>query len=389
MGKKATQDRGSQVHSSGKDVAIFMPSLHGGGAERAMLVFATELLSRGYGVDLVLANKEGALLPLVPKEVRVINCNSRRMLHSFRRLGRYLRVHRPAAVYSTITHANIMLALTSRAVGLKVPVIVRQSNAPLSEQTLGVSHMISKRLIPVAYRAASSVIAVSEGVRSELLSMQPKLIGSIKVLPTPVLTSQMLHQAKEPPSHRWFRDSQQPIILSAARLERHKGLLELIRAFADLRQSRMARLLIIGEGSARADLEAEVARLGLTASVDLPGFQPNPFSFMNHAALFVLNSYYEGLPNVLIQAMGFGTPIVSTDCKSGPAEILESGRFGRLIPVGSHESLVTAMRESLDLPKHSAAQKSAWKRFGAEAATSAYLACAGLPEMPPVVSRVK
>ena len=352
-----------------------------------MLVFAGELLNRGYGVDLVLANKEGALVPLVPSGARVIDCKSRRMLHVFPKLATYLRANHPMVVYSTITHANIMATLVSRAVGLKVPIIVRQSNAPLSERAVGLSHAVSKRLIPVAYQAASSVIAVSEGVRAELLSMQPRLLGRVQVLPTPVLTNDMRRQGDESPPHGWFEESRVPVIVSAARLERHKGLIELIRAFAVVRRSRQARLIILGEGSIRAELEQEVMRLGVGADVDLPGFQRNPFSFMNHASVFVLNSEYEGLPNVLIQAMAFGTPIVSTDCKSGPSEILESGRFGRLIPVGSQEHLVAAIQDSLDLPKHREAQQSAWRRFGAEMATSAYLACAGLPEMPPAVFR--
>lgn len=387
MRVRSKQESISRAKSAERKVAIFMPSLHGGGAERAMLVFAGELLSRGYEVDLVLANKEGALVPLVPKGARIVDCKCRRMLHVFPKLAKYLRTNTVVAVYSTITHANIMAALTSRAVGLKVPVVVRQSNAPLSERGPGISHLVSKRLIPVVYTGASSVIAVSDGVRSELVSMQPKLSGAIKVLPTPVLTTQILRQGEEAPAHRWFAERNTPIVLSAARLERHKGMLELVRAFADVRETREARLVIIGEGSARRELEAEVSRLGLGNQVDLPGFQGNPFSFINHANLFVLNSYYEGLPNVLIQAMGFGTPVVSTDCRSGPAEILDGGRLGRLIPVGSHEQLVRSILESLDLPKHEAARESAWNRFGAEAATSAYLACAGLPERPPVESQ--
>lgn len=372
----------SNAQSASRRVAIFLPSLHGGGAERAMLVFARELLIRGYPVDLVVAKKEGPLVSIIPFGARVVDCESRRMLHAFPKFAAYLRANEPLAVYSTITHANIMAALTCRAVKLSAPLIVRQSNAPLSERKRGVMHAVTRRLIPLAYLKASSVIAVSEGVRAELISLQPTLSERTKVLPTPVLSAEVRGQGEQPPAHPWFTERRGPVILSAGRLERHKGMLELVRAFAVVRKSRQVKLMIIGEGSARPEIEAEVCRLGLTDDVDLPGFQRNPFSFMNHADLFVLNSSYEGLPNVLIQAMSFGTPIVSTDCKSGPSEILQDGRFGRLIPVGSHESLVTALAESLGLPKHRAAQESAWGRYGAEQATSAYLACANLPERP-------
>jgi glycosyltransferase involved in cell wall biosynthesis len=140
------------------------------------------------------------------------------------------------------------------------------------------------------------------------------------------------------------------VILGAGRLQRQKDFPTLLRAFARLRQRRPCRLLILGEGSGRAELEQLIAALGIGADVDLPGFQPAPYPFMRAASLFVLSSAWEGSPNVLTEAMALGTPVVATDCPSGPAEILAGGRFGALVPVGDDVALADAMARTLERP---------------------------------------
>jgi glycosyltransferase involved in cell wall biosynthesis len=362
-------------------VALFLPSVHGGGAERAMLNFGEQLLKRGYAVTLVVANMEGALQKLIPPEMEVVNLRSDRMIRALPRLIRRLRRAPPDAIFSTITHANLVAACAARFTGLSSRMVVRQSNAPLSERKGTLGRVLSHRLIPYVYRWTRGIIAVSDGVRAELTAMDSTLADRIQVLPTPVLTEELRIQGAEIPCHPWFIERTAPVIVSAGRLVEHKGMLDLIRAFALVRSRREARLIIIGEGSFRQNLEDEVAHLGLEDSVALPGFQHNPFSYMNHASAFVLASHYEGLPNVLIQAMSFGTPIVSTDCRSGPAEILEDGKLGRLVPVMDVPALAQAIEEAVLLPKQSTAQARAWERFGAGEATSRYLSMAGLPVM--------
>lgn len=361
-------------------VSIFLPSVHGGGAERAMLVFAENLLRRGFEVDLVLANLEGPWRDRLNPGMRVVNLGQSRMLRAVPKLVSYLRSHKPLALYSTITHANIAAACAARLARIECPVVVRQSNAPMSEGRTSMGSRIASRLIPHAYSLADGVIAVSQGVREELLVMRPTLAPRVRVVPTPVLTEDVRRLGAERPTHPWFADKDIPIVVSVGRLQPHKGMFDLVQAFAEVRKRRAARLIILGEGADRARIEREVKRLGLEECVALPGFTHNPFSSMNHANVFVLASHYEGLPNVIIQAMAFGTPIVSTDCKSGPAEILENGRFGALVPVGAIQDLANAIERALTSPKHEAARESAWQRFGAANATSMYLAFAGLPE---------
>ncbi len=358
-------------------LALFMPSLHGGGAERAMVTFAREALSRGVSVDLVVARAVGALQPLLPDGLRLLDLQATRMLAAAPGLARYLRRERPQALFSTITHANITAAVVGRASRAGARIILRQSNAPLSEEHDSWSKRVAHSLIPPAYRLADGIIAVSRGVADELGEMDPRLQPKVQVVPTPVLSPEILQQGQADPEHSWLAPGEPPVVLAAGRLMRHKGFDTLLEAFALVRRCRPARLLIIGEGSYRPELEKKVDSLGLRRHVDLPGFKRNPFAFMSRARCFVLSSEYEGLPNVLIQALGFGTPVVSTDCKSGPSEILERGRFGKLVPVGGVFEMAQAIHDSLEQPRQLEAQRSVLQRFGVAGASAQYLALAG------------
>lgn len=123
-----------------------------------------------------------------------------------------------------------------------------------------------------------------------------------------------------------------------------------MRAFAEVTKVRPARLVILGEGPDHERLLGVARSLQIGHLVDFAGFQTNPFAYMARAAAFVLASLYEGLPNVLIQAMACGTPVVSTDCPSGPSEILEDGKWGELVPVGDWRALAAAILRTLDAP---------------------------------------
>jgi glycosyltransferase involved in cell wall biosynthesis len=300
------------------------------------------------------------------------------MLKAIPRLAHYLRQVRPQALFATITHANIAAVCAARWARVTCPVIVRQSNAPRAEKKDSIGRYISGHIIPYAYPRASGIIAVSEGVRSELLELNNRLDRLTTVIPTPVLSEEVRRSGLEAPPHPWFQQGDIPVVLSAGRLEPHKGMLDLVKAFRNVRNVRRARLVILGEGSERGRIEGEVKRLGLADDISMPGFFANPFSFMNKASVFALASHYEGLPNVLIQALAFGTPVVATDCKSGPSEILDNGRLGSLVKLGDTNALARAILESIDLPKQELAQQTVWQRYGAELATTKYLELAGL-----------
>ena len=170
------------------------------------------------------------------------------------------------------------------------------------------------------------------------------------VICNPVVTPEIFSKAQEPVDHPWFAPGQPPVVLGAGRLTIQKDFPTLIRAFALVRAQRRARLMILGEGEERPKLEALVRELGLEEDMALPGFAGNLYAYMARAAVFVLSSRWEGFGNVLVEAMALGTPVVSTDCPSGPAEILERGKWGKLVPVGDIVALSAGVVAELDNP---------------------------------------
>jgi glycosyltransferase involved in cell wall biosynthesis len=195
-----------------------------------------------------------------------------------------------------------------------------------------------------------------------------------------VVSSALTSGAKEHSAHPWLIAHTYPVVLGVGRLTRQKNFSLLIRAFAQLRRSRNTKLIILGEGELRRNLIAEAASLGVAEDVDLPGFDPNPFSYMAKADVFVSSSDWEGLPTALIEAMACGTSIVATDCASGAREVLDNGRFGRLVPVGDVDALCRALAEAIDRPDDRDRLLARAQAFDLENAVSRYLNVAGLSE---------
>jgi glycosyltransferase involved in cell wall biosynthesis len=251
------------MQTSTPPIALFIPSLRGGGAERAMLLFAQELLRRGYTVDLVVTQKSGPLAEIIPVGVTLFDLNQTRTIKALPGLVRYLRNRRPRALYSTIVHANVIAVIAGILARLKTPVIIRESNAPVSEPKATWSRWVTFKLVPWTYRWATGVIAVSEGVADELTAIDPQLAKTIKAIPTPVVSQELFDLAEEPLAHPWFQPGEPPVILAVARLQPHKGFVNLVRAFAQVRAERQARLVILGEGKEREVIQQEIFSLGL------------------------------------------------------------------------------------------------------------------------------
>jgi glycosyltransferase involved in cell wall biosynthesis len=217
---------------------------------------------------------------------------------------------------------------------------------------------IARRLYP----RSSAVIAVSNAVADDLSSCGiPR--PQIRVIHNPVPCSLLRRLAAEPLADPWFTPGMPPVILSVGRLSLQKDYPTLLRAFAEVRRLQDCRLLILGEGEERPMLERLVADLGLGNDVRMPGFRENPFPFMARAAMLVLASAWEGLPNVLLQACVLGCPIVSTDCPGGPREILQDGRLGRLVPVGDPNALADAVAHTLKTTADRAALRERGEAF--------------------------
>lgn len=331
---------------------MFVPSLRGGGAERVMSNLACGLAERGCKVDLVLARAEGPYLTELPPEVRIVDLKVPRVLASLPGLVRYLRRERPKALLSAMDHANVMALWAKRISGVSTRLVVSIHNtASLASKN---ARQSKARLLPQLARRfypwADGIVAVSQGVADDFARITSLPWERIEVIYNPVITPELLEKAKEPVEHPWFGAGHPPVILGVGRLTKQKDFPTLIRAFAVVRKQRPVRLMILGEGEERPRLEALVKELGLGADAVLPGFVANPYAYMARAAVFVLSSAWEGFGNVLVEAMACGCPVVSTDCPSGPAEIMENGKYGTLVPVGDIGELAKGIVEVLDMP---------------------------------------
>ncbi|HUO88492.1 MAG TPA: glycosyltransferase, partial [Rhizomicrobium sp.] len=214
---------------------------------------------------------------------------------------------------------------------------------------------------------------VSEGVARDLRSFGQFSPHKVSVVHNPVFDPDIAELARQEPLHPWLLAGDPPIILAAGRLHPQKGFDVLLRAFARVRAQIDCRLVILGEGAERASLAAMASDIGLAYDVDFPGFARNPFSLMARAAVFVLSSRWEGFPNALVEAMASGAPVVSTDCPSGPREILDHGRYGRLVPPGSAELLADAILAVLRERPDTTASRRRAEMFSVAAATRQYL----------------
>lgn len=337
---------------SARSIAFFLPTLCGGGAERVTVNLAQAMAERGLPVDLVVAAAEGELLGQLPPAVRLVDLRAARVLRSLGPLARYLRRERPRVVISSMGHANLVALWAAKVARRATPVVVTVHNtmSQSTPQQGRVAGRLWPRLLRRFYPWAAGVVAVSRGAADDLARTSGLPREHIGVIYNPVITPEMLASAGQRPDHAWFAPGQPPVILGVGRLTRQKDFPTLLRAFAELRRGRPARLLILGEGDERGRLEALAAELGLADDVALPGFRDNALAHMAGAALFVLSSAWEGLPTVLIEALAAGTRVVSTDCPSGPREILQEGRLGALVPVGDAPALARAMAEALDRP---------------------------------------
>ena len=220
---------------------------------------------------------------------------------------------------------------------------------------------------------ADGVIAISHGLAREFVGLTGIDASRVYVIHNPAVTPPLARLAATPVSHRWIGEGQPPLVVAAGRLTPQKDYPTLLRAFAGLRGQRPCRLMILGDGELRDDLQRLAGELGIEDDVDLAGFHANPWPFMRHAAVFVLSSAWEGFGNVLAEALSLGVPVVSTDCPHGPREILDDGRLGRLVPVGDAAALADAIAATLDHPPDRATLVEGARPFAQATAGAAYL----------------
>jgi len=329
-------------------VAIYLPDLSGGGAERLHVNLAPELIARGIDVRFVVDRAGGELEPLVPDGVPRIVLGVRRQLAALPRLIRYLRQDRPDVLIANMEHMNIMAILARLCARTRTRIVVTQHNS-FSAQVARPSWQW--RILPFLYRwllpRADAIVAVSAGVADDLARRSGVARERITVIHNGVVTTDFAERMAGEPDHAWFGEGR-PVIVAMGRLVQQKDFATLIAAMAHVPEE--ARLMILGEGPLRADLEAQAREAGIAERVAMPGFASNPLPYLRRARLFVLSSRFEGFGNVIAEALATGTPVVSTNCPYGPSEILGDGRFGALTPPGDSAALGAAITRALDEP---------------------------------------
>ncbi len=387
-----------------KPVALFLPTLKGGGAERMMIQLGAALVKRGHSVDLVVGRAQGAYLQQVPSCLRLVLLQSpkksilkqipvnvsrlvlsrpkipgivstliglkthrkhllplvlsrygRRILGMVPLLAEYIDTQQPTVLLSALLRANVVAVAANQLSRNPTRLVVSERNH-LSTVVARADNLFIKRgkLARHFYPLADGVVAVSQGVANDLAELTGLPVEQIVAIRNPVVTEELLEKAQYPTDHPWFKDPNIPVILAAGRLTPAKDYPTMLKAIDIIRKERPVRLLILGAGRLRSSLVSLVNDLNLNECVEFRGFVHNPYAYMSRASVFALSSAWEGSPNVLVEAMACGCPVVSTNCPSGPDEILDNGAFGKLVEVGNSEALASAIIKQLDNPTHSA-----------------------------------
>jgi glycosyltransferase involved in cell wall biosynthesis len=331
-------------------IAFFLPSLIGGGAERVMLNLANEMSRQGVNVEFVFAKAYGPYLSQLSKEIRCVDLKSDRMVFSLLPLARYLKSKKPHALISALDHVNIASILAKKIANVTTKNIITLHSSPsfkINKKNVFSRRAILHFLLKYAYPFADELVAVSKGVADSYTHIAKLNFDRFQIIYNPVINTELIEKSKQPVDHPWFNTKECPIVISAGRLSPEKNFSGLINAISLVRKKTPVRLVILGEGEQRGSLENLAENLDIGDSILLPGFVDNPYKFMAKADLFVLSSIREGLPTVLIEALATGTQVVSTNCKSGPEEILRGGELGRLVPTDDTDEMAKAIYESL------------------------------------------
>jgi len=318
-------------------ISIFLPSLRGGGAQRVAVDVANGLLARGYQVDMVLVSSEGVYHGLLNPEISIIELGSKHVRHSIFPLIKYLNNAKPTVLMSIQRNASIVAIVSRFLSNWQGKLVTRETNsyAHVVGRNLSFQDALISYLVRYLYRFVDSVIIPSAGVAGDL-----SYLDNLVTIPNPVnvpdSNEQLIHK--------------RPFILGVGTFDSQKKFDDLIRAFTLLRLDygyENLDLFLLGDGPNKHQLQQIVDEMGVSKHIFMPGFVDDPFVYMRSAAVFVLTSAWEGLPNVLIQAMACGAPLVATDCPHGPREILGHGRFGELVSVGDTEAIAAAIQKQL------------------------------------------
>ncbi|MCP3977869.1 MAG: glycosyltransferase [bacterium] len=360
--------------SARPDVAVFLPGLEAGGAERALLLLARGLCDHLQAVDLVVARVSGDYVGLVPPSARLVDLSAPRARYQVGPLSRYLRRERPRALVTSLVDSSLVALAARRIAGGDTRLVLRLAST-LSHQfgAWRLPGRLALRAVTAAtYRFADVVVAVSRGAADDAARTLRIPRRRVHVIYGPHLPPNLDTLAAEPVGpDDGFEEGGDPVVLACGRLVPEKDLVTLIRAFASVPPP--ARLVLVGQGPERAALEALADDLGIASRVRFTGFAINPFRFMARCAVYAHSARYEGMPGSLVQAMALGCPVVATDCPHGPREILRDGELGTLVGVGDVDALSAALGRALRVPPEVGEARAHARRFSLPRVTGEYL----------------
>ncbi|MFO1418470.1 MAG: glycosyltransferase [Methylotetracoccus sp.] len=361
-------------------IAFYFATSGHSGVDRAMQHLIPAVTRRGYPVDLLHVRKHGPHFPTPPEGLRIIDLGASHVYNSLPAVVRYLKTEKPVVMLSDKDRVN-RTAFFARMLSRAPTRLVFSSGTTLSIELANrglIDRTLQRWSFGRLYRHVSNVIVTAEGVKTDMFEYTGLPLEKIEVVPSPVVPAELFVNAQPKPDHPWFQDGEPPVVLGVGELCRRKDFPTLIKAFAKVRRNVECRLVILGRGRDGEALQALAGELGVADAVSFAGFAPNPYPYMAHAAVFAFTSLWEGLGFVIIEALAVGTPVVATDCPSGPREILQDGKYGRLVPVGDVAAVAAAIEQTLSQRPDADFLRQAAAPYEIENSTNAYLKAMGL-----------
>lgn len=372
MSEYQRHDTSSSVPGA-RRLAMLLPDMNGGGAERVALALIRGFIARGYDVDLVLLNRQGILLSLVPDGVQIVDLGVARLRQAVRPLIRYLRERRPDALHAMMWPLTVIAVVAQRLARVPTRIVV-SDHAALSRQ-YGDDARTMRAIrwsVRLFYPLAAARVLVSSAAADDLAAMSGLARHDIDVIYNPL--DLPLQIVRDRSVTAGWGDGDAARIVTLGVLKEQKNHALLLRAFALVRGRRTARLAIVGDGVLRPALERLAAELGVADDVIFAGYQLDPWPWLTSADVFALSSDHEGFGNVLVEALHAGLPVVSTDSDSGPREILDGGVYGRLVPRQDPVALAEAIEAVLDEPGDRAIGRSRAQALSGDEAIDRHLA---------------
>jgi glycosyltransferase involved in cell wall biosynthesis len=359
-----------------KHLAMVVSFSGNGGVEKMMVNLINQLATNAeLKIDLLLIRDSSDFLKLLSPAVTQIKLGSKHSATSFFPIKRYLQNNHPDGILVAKERAGKSVLIARYLAGNRSRVVLRLGTnlATAMQGKSWLSRFLRFQSIRLFYPHFSAIVAVSHGVAGDTQRISKVSMDKIHVIRNPVITDKLLTLSQIPPVHPWLVEKTEPVILGIGRLTRQKGFDTLIRAFALINQSIPSRLIILGDGNLRQELIDLAKELGVDNRVDFPGFSDNPYSLLNVVDLFILSSRWEGSPNALTEAMALGTQVVSTNCPSGPFELLQEGNIAPLVAVDDVEALAEAAVQVLQNPVDKDRIRAAVADYRPEIAAQAYL----------------